>query len=231
MNKISYRTVCFASLLHGIGEFFTRDLTISADKSFYIYELLNDENCRKLSKFLDADLLKDILFHYSVPGYNMQNSVSKKCIRIIDIAGRLSNKDANEDIKSNAEHEYLNCIFSRLDIGNGLPRASAYRHVPLEPDAIFPFDPNSGDTRKSDDETILQREFCTYWNKALAEAKTVEMLYQMLLRILERYTWCIPLDGQSEIADISLYDHLRLTSAIAACLCKNTVKIRSSMRG
>lgn len=220
MNKISYRTVCFASLLHGIGEFFTRDLTISADKSFYIYELLNDENCRKLSKFLDADLLKDILFHYSVPGYNMQNSVSKKCIRIIDIAGRLSNKDANEDIKSNAEHEYLNCIFSRLDIGNGLPRASAYRHVPLEPDAIFPFDPNSGDTRKSDDETILQREFCTYWNKALAEAKTVEMLYQMLLRILERYTWCIPLDGQSEIADISLYDHLRLTSAIAACLCK-----------
>lgn len=197
MNKISYRTVCFASLLHGIGEFFTRDLTISADKSFYIYELLNDENCRKLSKFLDADLLKDILFHYSVPGYNMQNSVSKKCIRIIDIAGRLSNKDANEDIKSNAEHEYLNCIFSRLDIGNGLPRASAYRHVPLEPDAIFPFDPNSGDTRKSDDETILQREFCTYWNKALAEAKTVEMLYQMLLRILERYTWCIPwMDSQ-----------------------------------
>lgn len=39
-----------------------------------------------------------------------------------------------------------------------------------------------------------------------------------MLSLLEKYTWCLPSDTTKEIADISLYDHLKTTSAIAACL-------------
>lgn len=44
------------------------------------------------------------------------------------------------------------------------------------------------------------------------------VLFTHLLAVLERYTWCLPSNSQEEIPDISLYDHLRTTAAIAACL-------------
>lgn len=213
MDKIKFWTVCFASLLHDIGELFSQN-PVPAEKSFYISDLLREENCIKLNRFLDSRLLKEILLYYADPGNNTMSSETEPYIRIIDTADRYSNKDANIDDKSNENHKYLNCIFTRLNIGNGESKALVYRYTPLEPDAIFPCEPYECDERPK-----LQKEFCAYWSKILTEAGTAEILYQMLLRILERYTWCIPLKGQSGIADISLYDHLRLTSAITACLC------------
>jgi CRISPR-associated protein Csm1 len=41
-----------------------------------------------------------------------------------------------------------------------------------------------------------------------------------ILSFLERYTWCVPSDTRYRIADISLFDHLRSSAAIAACLYK-----------
>ncbi|NQS88676.1 type III-A CRISPR-associated protein Cas10/Csm1 [Patescibacteria group bacterium] len=43
------------------------------------------------------------------------------------------------------------------------------------------------------------------------------------LSLLEQYTWCIPSDARYEKSDVSLFDHLRSTSAIAACLFKRHV--------
>lgn len=41
-----------------------------------------------------------------------------------------------------------------------------------------------------------------------------------ILSFLERYTWCVPSDTRYSRADISLFDHLRSSAAIAACLYK-----------
>jgi len=43
------------------------------------------------------------------------------------------------------------------------------------------------------------------------------------LSLLEQYTWCIPSDARYEKSDVSLFDHLRSTSAIAACLFKRRI--------
>lgn len=223
MDKTRYWTLCFASLLHGIGELFARGHENPANKTLYIRQLLDEENSIKISRFLDAKILRDILLYYTDPGKNALTGEEVPYAKMINAAGRLSKKDANADIGSKVKHGYVNSIFSRIDLGNGLPKPLVYRHAPLEPDAIFPCESDTV-SLNNDDVSKLQDDFRTYWNKALSEAKTVETLYQMLLRILERYTWCIPLDGQSEIADISLYDHLRLTSAIAACMYKKLVE-------
>lgn len=39
-----------------------------------------------------------------------------------------------------------------------------------------------------------------------------------LLNILQKYAWCIPSNTQETYPDVSLYDHLRGTAAIATCL-------------
>ncbi|GAI94666.1 unnamed protein product, partial [marine sediment metagenome] len=62
-----------------------------------------------------------------------------------------------------------------------------------------------------------------YKNSFIPELKEInasqfDEFYCSLLSLLEKYTWCLPSDTTKEIADISLYDHLRTTSAIAACL-------------
>ncbi len=41
-----------------------------------------------------------------------------------------------------------------------------------------------------------------------------------ILSFLERYTWCVPSDTRYSRADISLFDHLHSSAAIAACLYK-----------
>ncbi len=66
------------------------------------------------------------------------------------------------------------------------------------------------------------REFGEEFNKRLKPELTGDFpsLLAHLLNILYRYTWCIPADTQEDNPDISLYDHLRTTCAIAACLYK-----------
>jgi hypothetical protein len=45
-----------------------------------------------------------------------------------------------------------------------------------------------------------------------------ETVLSHLTSLLHRFTACVPAPGQGRPADISLYDHLRTTAAIAACL-------------
>ncbi len=47
------------------------------------------------------------------------------------------------------------------------------------------------------------------------KAQDFDTLFINLLDILKKYTWALPSDTQKEICDISLYDHLKMTSAIA----------------
>lgn len=47
-----------------------------------------------------------------------------------------------------------------------------------------------------------------------------DCVYTHFFSLLHAYAWCIPSDTQADPPDVSLYDHLRVTSAIAACLYK-----------
>lgn len=51
--------------------------------------------------------------------------------------------------------------------------------------------------------------------------KDFDCVFTHWLSFLQQYAWCIPVDGQPDPADISLYDHNRVRSALAACLSRN----------
>jgi len=77
------------------------------------------------------------------------------------------------------------------------------------------------------------------WKNAMGptwESQEVESFYTILLAIFQKYLWCVPsaTPWQKETEksrrvwpDISLYDHSRLTSAIAACLAYDEVPQRN----
>lgn len=50
------------------------------------------------------------------------------------------------------------------------------------------------------------------------DLKNFNLVFTHLVSLLQRFTWCVPGNTQEEIPDISLYDHLRTTCAIASCL-------------
>lgn len=45
-----------------------------------------------------------------------------------------------------------------------------------------------------------------------------DCLLTHLAGLLQKYTWCVPSNTQEEFPDVSLFDHLKTTAAIAACL-------------
>ena len=48
----------------------------------------------------------------------------------------------------------------------------------------------------------------------MVELEDLDRLYGHLLAVLQRYAWCLP----AHVNDVSLFDHLKMASAIAACL-------------
>lgn len=53
--------------------------------------------------------------------------------------------------------------------------------------------------------------------------RSLDDIINLWLNLLEKYTWAIPSDTRYEISDVSLFDHLRSSAAIAACLYKRHI--------
>lgn len=73
-----------------------------------------------------------------------------------------------------------------------------------------------------DIESDKQEEYNALWSEFTAELQSLpsvdfSALSTSLLYLLKKYTWCIP-SATNVIADISLFDHLKTTAAIASCL-------------
>jgi CRISPR-associated protein Csm1 len=105
------------------------------------------------------------------------------------------------------------------------PTDRAYAHA-LEPlglrrEAVFPrADWPAGD---------LRGEYEALWQGFVGEAArlaaahegrpdTIDAYLTTLLGLLERYTWCVPSATYRDYPSVPLYDHLRVTAAIADCL-------------
>ena len=109
-------------------------------------------------------------------------------------------------------------IFSRVSLRNpGTLPPAYYSLAPLPStdgkafDALFPA---SSEPQRSD-RTYLDA-FAKELDRIGFEVNpgSFDCLYQHLLALLQQYAWCIP----SHSNDVSLFDHLRLSSAIAVCL-------------
>lgn len=86
--------------------------------------------------------------------------------------------------------------------------------TPLTPQDAFPLGSNTNDDL-TDQYQALWRRFLPAW--AENQCNDPVGYVNRAMSILERYTWCIP-SATNTVPDISLFDHLKTTAAIAVCL-------------
>jgi len=109
------------------------------------------------------------------------------------------------------------------------PEAYGYwplRALALEEEILFPGPPL--------DDAAVRAAYGDLWEGFLAEAEALrdvqegegdlETYLESLLLAMQRYTWCVPSAYYRPLPDVSLYDHGRMTAALAACLVDRSEK-------
>lgn len=150
---------------------------------------------------------------------------------LITVADRLSageRADArSDDNNARASHppQQLS-IFCSIEADK--QRAPAHSYLPLTPlslqrDLLFP-----GAALPRDQ---AWRQYEGLWSDFLRDAEQLgaahgdngdlTVFVENMLLLMQRYTWCIPSAWWKDTPDISLYDHSRMTAALAAVLAKS----------
>ncbi len=110
----------------------------------------------------------------------------------------------------------LETVFTRLQLGgaSGSERDLGYALAPLSPLAVFP---QAKSRLKLDYLELVKRLQTRLQSLEKLRPREFSVWFANLQALLLEVAWAVPSDTQCE-PDVSLYDHLRLTSAFAAAL-------------
>ena len=114
-------------------------------------------------------------------------------------------------------------VFDRLNKAPS-PRFFPLTPLQLEERAVFP-----GSPLPTHEQT---RGYEQLWNGLVQEATALQQLHrgedrdlptylESMLALLQKYTWCVPSAFYYDLPDVSLFDHLRTTAALAAALTQS----------
>lgn len=231
MNALNPYALALAGLLHDIGKFALR-AEVGASRSWpdarseYAYK----------HALLSADFVKNYVPQawqetvLEAGGYHHQPQTDLD--RIVTLADRLSagERAAPPDRDDSARRDHprqLLSIFNTLVSPDG-QRAPTPRYLPLQPlqltrETLFPGPPLTDEADVWRAYTDLWKAFCgeaQQLHNAHAAGNDLEVYLESLLLLLQRYTWCISSAYFNATPDISLYDHSRMTAALAAVLSR-----------
>ena len=220
-----YENLKFASLFHDIGKFHQRADNMGRDKVSYDSkysklkkEYFEDDNIAHsiwsanfVAKYFD-DSVEDMVLYHHLP----ENSGNVNLCQILQDANHQS---SNEKIKSKDENEVLNTpltsIFSRVSLDN---KKNEEYYIPLIP---LDFSNEKGlQPRKiyEKGEDNLGSEYKKLWSQFIQEFnKLKNKNFETSLALIKKYTSTMPSGANKNQKDISLYDHLKTTVAIANC--------------
>lgn len=210
-------TAALAGLLHDIGKFWQRADQQSRGPGFEAFDRddygQHGAHATWSAAFIQQHLpsaIQDVgaavLYHHKP-----QDWLSK----VVALADRLASGERAEETEKQPRN--LLSIFCQL--GDPADQQTAPAYLPLRPldldsGIIFPTD-------RVDDRATAYQEL---WDQFVLDvssiqqsddpASTIETFYHLL----HRYTWCVPSAFYRSTPDISLYDHSRVTAAVAACL-------------
>ncbi len=204
-----------AGLLHDIGKFAQRAEWRSGKHS--------EVGAEFVSTFVPARWRKGLypaMTHHdqSLPDYET---------KVVVLADRLSAGERADEKEE--QPKQLLSIFCRLETQNaqGKPQSAPEPlYWPLKPlaldrETIFPTARYAGEPTVSQGYKELWEGFQSQV-EALQEAHQGEgdlaVYLESLLMALQRFTWCMPSAYYRSLPDVSLYDHSRMTAALAACL-------------
>ncbi len=223
-----YNEVRIAALLHDIGKFYQKVLNnasqsedIDGVKVQGSHPVISARFIERYAdKFkpynLDIAAIKEMCQRHHSSGSNpdiLISNANKKYINLCELVGRADNisssERGNEQVKKdrNSYSTPISSIFDsnyKIPIGDFRDTARKATNKPLR-------NINSIDIKA----WILSfaNEF-----KSLDTTVSIDDFISSIDKLLLKYTWCIPSAYHQDIPDISLYDHLKTTSAIAGIM-------------
>jgi len=227
LDKKEYQSVILASLLHDVGKFLNRARGVQRKHPYFSADFVNQDAFKKIvgPQYVDIDLVKILCQrhheHPQMPEDLQVQAIGDDHTRalayIVSRADNYSSKERLDEERSTDDFRSarLMSIFSRVDIGRGKPPHYYHELTKLNPLYIFPEYKEILEKDKREYNDLIE-EFGKSFS--LLHPATFEHLFHGLLSLLEEYLWCVPSDTTQEYSDVSLFDHLSTTSAIAACL-------------
>ncbi len=225
-QKREYQTVALAGLLHDIGKFLNRADVQRKHPLFSADYVSSAEFKKRLGKdWVDFELLKILVQrhheYYKMPDellvQKIKDTHTRALAYIVSRADSYSSSErlGEEPSELDFKNARLRSILTRVDIEKGQPLLQYYNIQKLLPGAAFPVSINEL-SQLSYSYEKLHGEFGKSFINFMP--KDFDALFNGYLSLLEEFLWCVPSDTRDKFNDISLYDHLSTTSAIAACL-------------
>ena len=222
MNLNEYQSIILAALFHDIGklsqriggEYHLKHAEFSANFISSLKDYFGDELCRKIAQLVEK--------HHLNP-----TTRSELILHIADkLAAAERKREKRGKLKSN--EAALVAVTSRVEFRKARQKEKYYKLIPLriEKDCIFPTNQQIIDNKK---------DYENLWDvfvkkvRSLGKYKSTDLV--TLYFILREFGTFVPSATPWEydefnrtVPDVSLFDHSKVTCAIAACLAKMNEK-------
>lgn len=222
MQDKTKNSLALAGLLHDIGKFAQRaGEQVTAEWSdgktqqdFKYQHALHTWHF--INKYVPKDFGIGVLAAY----HHRPKDAAQRRIRLADLLTAGERDSGDKDDSDRKRHpKQLHPIFTRIRAeGKEHPVPNLYlplRELSLEKEVLFPTETPIGKDDWQDYEKM--------WHAFCQEAESLKSLplgayVEAMQALLQRYTWCVPSAYFDSVPDVSLYDHSRMTAALAVCL-------------
>jgi CRISPR-associated protein Csm1 len=235
-----YNSVILAAFLHDIGKFLHRggDKYRGSHEEASAAFIANHADKLKNDSLYDIDLVKILAkYHHAIKKDSVKDDYFSgkseerieniwKLLTVVKRADSYScsERDIEEPRKKDigSKRAPLDSIFSIISLdtkSHDEENLYKYHVLKLQPSSSFPALMRALEENEIPD---LVDDFDANI-PSFSNFKSFDDVISLWLNLLEKYTWAIPSDTRYETSDVSLYDHLRSSAAIAACLYKRHV--------
>lgn len=224
-----YKEVILASLLHDIGKFYQKAKVTDLDNRGKHPEI-SGRFVRKYAalfgRYVDVAVLEELVRRHHDNGQAFEKDLLageapeeiRPYAQMISLADNLSSceRDEKSEGYTNYRTRPLNSVFGRLFCEDDSAVEYAYPVKPLAVNNIFP--EKMGKNNDVDCQTQIKSfEFQIQRLEENPPADFQSFLV-ILDTILKQLLWCIPSSSFDKVSDVSLYDHMKTTAAIASVL-------------
>lgn len=219
-------SITLAALLHDIGKFYQR----TGDKinsSFYESFTKNGSyrHAAYTAQFI-SDFLDEKFGHLLVPSASHHTSIDS-IIKKADIIAAGHDRKSEEALEEEQNNHYITGrMYSIFSILFDLQKNNK-KYINLSKQQEY-FASDLVDTNNIDESKKIYKSLFRKFLDDLSKINPKDQyeLHQYLYPLIKEYTTTIPSSTYKiDVPTISLYDHLKLTSAIANCLCKTNLDI------
>lgn len=226
--------VKLAGLLHDIGKFYQKagsgkivaGVKVKGHHALVSASFVENYRSTFAKLGLNVDAVKEMVQHHHTNGYdstdvtvNEAKDEFRPICNIVNYADNISSSERLEatDFKNGGNYATV----PLTSIFNTLAHGGKYNYSV----GLFNKNHDKASTSHISNDTKTNQSYIEAFADELSLIKedTFDAYFNKLDELLKKYLWCIPSDSQQRLPDVSLYDHLKTTSALATIIYDEAV--------